>query len=137
MDMNESLKQIPLFAGLSEADFSTLGQSTRLEVYDAGHIILREGRVGAAFYVIVSGKVEVIKEMTSAAAAVVGTLGAGDFFGEIAAMKHVTRSASVVAVEKTQCLVIRRLDLDSYIERYPAILAKVDSALTSRFTKHP
>ena len=75
--------------------------------------------------------------MTSAEAAVVGTLGTGDFFGEIAAMKHVTRSASVVALEKTQCLVIRRLDLDSYIERYPAIAAKVDSALTSRFAKHP
>ena len=135
MEITDSLKHTQLFAGMSDADIGTLGQSTRLEVYETGHVILREGRVGTAFYVIISGKVEVIKGMASAEPMVMGTLGAGDFFGEIAAMKHVTRSASVKALEETMCLVIHRLDLDSYIERYPDIAAKVDAALAARFDK--
>ena len=135
MEAGDLLKQTPLFAELSNADISKLGPSTRLEIYKPDHVILREGRVGPAFYVLVSGKVEVVKDMASAEPAVIATLEAGDFFGEIAAIKHVTRSASVRAVTETKCLVIRRLDLDSFIERYPVIAAKVSSAISTRFGK--
>jgi CRP-like cAMP-binding protein len=133
METTQMLKQTTLFTQLSETDLAALGQSTRLESFKTGHVILREGRVGAAFYLILSGEVEVIKSMASAEAAIIGRIGPGEFFGEIGAMKHVTRSASVLAVEETSCLVIRRLDLDSYIERYPEIAGKIDSALSSRF----
>jgi CRP/FNR family transcriptional regulator/voltage-gated potassium channel len=60
-------------------------------------------------------------------------LGSGDFFGEVAVMKHVARSASVRAVEDTECLVVRMLDLESFIDRYPGIDAKMESALSRRF----
>ena len=96
-------------------------------------MIVREGRVGAAFYIVVSGKVEVILGISTPNPVVVKTLTTGDFFGEIAVMKHMTRSASVRAAEETKCLVIRRLDLDSFIERYPEIAARIQSALSSRF----
>jgi CRP-like cAMP-binding protein len=66
---------------------------------------------------------------------VVAKLGPGDFFGEIAALIHVTRSASVRAVVETKCLVIHRMDLDSFIERYPGITAKVEFAIATRFGK--
>ena len=64
---------------------------------------------------------------------VLATLGAGEFFGEIATMKHMTRSASVRALQDTKCLVIWRLDFDSYIRRFPAVAAKVELALSARF----
>jgi CRP-like cAMP-binding protein len=137
MEAGDLLKQTPLFAELSDADLSKLGPSTRMEIYKPDQVILREGRVGPAFYVVVSGKVEVVKGLGSAEPAVIATLEAGDFFGEIAAIKHVTRSASVRAAIETRCLVIRRLDLDSFIERYPVIAAKVASALSTRFGNVP
>jgi CRP-like cAMP-binding protein len=97
--------------------------------------IRREGRVGTAFYGVISGQVEVVKGIASEEPRVLTKLGPGDFFGEIAAMKHVTRSATVRAVAETKCVVIHRLDLDSFIERYPAIAAKVESAISTRFNK--
>lgn len=135
MEIAQLLKQSPLFAGLGEVDLSSLSQSTRLETFKTGHMILREGRVGAAFYVILSGEVEVVKNMAGTAPSIINRMSPGEFFGEIGALKHTTRSASVVAVEETTCLVIRRLDLDFYIERYPEIGEKVQSALSARFGK--
>jgi CRP-like cAMP-binding protein len=75
----------------------------------------------------------VVKDNSGAEPVVLGTLGAGEFFGEIATMKHVPRSASVRALQDTMCLVIWRLDLDSYIRRFPDVAAKVESALSARF----
>lgn len=135
MEPGDLLKQTALFAELSADDVSKLSPSTRLETYHPAHVILREGRVGTAFYLLVSGQVEVVKGISGPAPTVLAKLGPGDFFGEIAALIHVTRSASVRAVTETQCLVIHRLDLDSYIERYPVIAAKVETAIASRFGK--
>ena len=133
MEVRDLLQQTPLFAELSDADLETLATSTRVETFKPGQVILREGRVGAAFYVLLSGKVEVIKGIAAPEPSVIATLGAGDFFGEIAVMEHVSRTASVKAVVETRCLVIRRLGLDCYIERYPKMAATVESALAARF----
>src|SRR5258708_9961558 len=113
MEVKDLLKQTPLFAALSDADITLLAQSTRVETYKSGQIIVKEGRVGAAFFVLVSGEVEAVKGVGSAKPVPVATMGTGDFFGEIATMKHVARSASVRALTETTCLVIRRLHLDS------------------------
>ena len=132
----EMLKRTALFAEMSDADISELALSTRIENYKPGRIIVREGHVGAALFILMSGKVEVVRGIAGGEETVVGTLGAGDFFGEVAVMKHVARSASARALETTECLVIRRLDLESFIDRYPGIDAKVETALSRRFDEH-
>lgn len=132
MEIVALLKQTPLFREMDEADLEELIPSTRLEIYEPGRIILREGRVGAAFFLIVSGGVEVIKALGKPEEKIVNRLAAGDFFGEIANMKHTTRIASVRALSETQCLMIQRLHLDSYIERFPIVLARVEQAVAAR-----
>jgi CRP/FNR family cyclic AMP-dependent transcriptional regulator len=132
MEVSELLKQMPLFAGLSSADLDVLSPSVRSETYKAGHVIVREGRVGVAFFLVISGSVEVVKGMGSLEEAVLTKLGAGDFFGEIAALKHGTRSASVRALEETKCLVVQRLHFDSYVDQFPSVRAKVEAALSVR-----
>ncbi len=133
MEVGDLLKQTPLFENLSAGDIDILAQSTRIQTYRAGQAILREGHVGAAFFVLVSGSVEVVKGRSGSEPVVLASLGAGEFFGEIATMKHMTRSASVRALQDTKCLVIWRLDFDSYIRRFPDVAAKVESALSARF----
>ena len=132
MDIADLLKQTPLFGEMNKADLEELVPSTRLETYEPGRVILREGRVGAAFFLVVSGSVEVIKALGKPEEKVVAQLGKGDFFGEIASMKHSARVASVRALTETQCLMIQRLHIDSYIQRFPIVLAKVESAMAAR-----
>lgn len=132
MEIVDLLKQTPLFSEMNMADLEELVPSTRLETYEPGRIILREGRVGAAFFLIVSGSVEVIKALGKPEEKVLAELGPGEFFGEIANMKHTERVASVRALIETQCLMIQRLHIDAYIERFPIVLAKVELALAVR-----
>jgi CRP-like cAMP-binding protein len=137
MQATELLKQTPLFDGLSDADLEELEQSTRIQDYKAGQVIVIEGRVGAAFFILVSGSVEVIKRRGQPNEAVLATLQVGDFFGELATMRHVPRSASIRALEDSTCLVIRRSDFEAYISKFPNVVAKVESTLISRFGEVP
>jgi CRP-like cAMP-binding protein len=61
MEAAELLKEAPLFENLSEDNIELLAQSTRIQDYKAGQVIVTEGRVGAAFFILVSGSVEVVK----------------------------------------------------------------------------
>ncbi|MGH7148071.1 MAG: cyclic nucleotide-binding domain-containing protein [Nitrospiraceae bacterium] len=133
MEVGDLLKQTPLFKNLSGGELDILAQSTRIRTYRTGQVIIREDRVGTAFFVLVSGSVEVVKGIGGSEPVVLATLGAGEFFGEIGTMKHVTRSASVRALQDTKCLVIWRLDFEAYIRRFPDVTAKVESALSARF----
>jgi CRP-like cAMP-binding protein len=133
MEVIDMLKQTPLFAELSHADLELLAPSVRVETYPAGRLILREGRVGTAFYLLTSGTVEVLHGLGTPEEKIIAIMGAHDFFGEIATMKHMPRSASVRALSETNCLVIHRLHFDSYVEQFPSVLAKIDSALAARF----
>ena len=137
MEAAELLKRTPLFEGLSDADIEELAQSTRIQDYKAGQIIIVEGRVGAAFFILVSGSVEVIRRRGQADEAVLATFGAGDFFGELATMRHLPRSASVRALQDSTCLVIRRADFEAHISKFPEVAAKVESTLIARFGDVP
>jgi CRP-like cAMP-binding protein len=134
MEIIDMLKQTPLFAELNTADLELLVPSVRVETYPPGRVILREGRVGAALYLLTSGTVEVIRGLDTPQEAVIATMEAQDFFGEIATMKHLPRSASVRAMSETKCLMIKRLHFDSYVEQFPSVLAKIEVALAAR---HP
>jgi CRP-like cAMP-binding protein len=135
MQEAELLKETPLFKHLSAEDIELLAQCTRIQNYKAGQTIVIEGRVGAAFFIIVSGSVEVFKRTGESGEVVLATLGGGDFFGELATMKHVPRSANVRALEDTTCLVIRRADFESYIQKFPDVVEQVESTLIARFGK--
>ncbi len=137
METGELLKQTVLFGDLSDSEIERLAQSTRVQDYRPGQVIIREGRIGAAFFIIVSGNVEVVKDINSTQPVALATLGAGEFFGEIATMKHEIRSASVKALEDTQCLVIWQVDFDSYLSRHPEVAAKLESVYSARFGPAP
>ncbi len=133
MEVEDLLKQTVLFEDLTKSEIERLAQSTRIQTYRARQVIIREGRIGAAFFVIVSGSVEVIKDINGSEPVAVATLGAGEFFGEIATMKHETRSASVQAAEDTKCLVIWQVDFGSYVSRHPEVAAKLETVYSARF----
>jgi CRP-like cAMP-binding protein len=137
MEIADLLKQTTLFHDLQEDEIELISRSTRLEAYQAGKTILREGRVGTAFYVIVAGRVEVVRDIDGAEPVVLAIFGPGDFFGEIATIKHLPRSASVRALEDTQCLVLWRADFDGFIVKFPEASARIESAARTRLAAQP
>jgi CRP/FNR family transcriptional regulator, cyclic AMP receptor protein len=114
----DALRQAPLFEGLSRKQLAQIARlSDDLDV-PAGTVLCREGSRGEEFFVIVDGSAEVSRDGKR-----IATVGAGEFFGEIALIERVTRTATVTAVTPLRFFVISDrafasvLDTDPTIER--------------------
>ena len=100
------LARVPLFHALREGQLKRLaGRLVRRE-YEAGSNIVTQGKGGAGLFVIVSGAADAIRVRVDGSKATVNTFGPTDFFGELALLDDEPRTASVVAREKTACLVL-------------------------------
>ena len=82
----------------------------------AGAKIVEKGKGGVGFYLILEGTAEVIREGEKLA-----ELGAGNFFGELSVIDGAPRTADVVAMTDTNCLVITQWAMKSLIENHPEI----------------
>jgi CRP-like cAMP-binding protein len=86
----------------------------------AGQEIIRQGEPGSRFYIVNSGRVEVVRR-TGGHDEVLATLGPGQYFGEVALLKTSERTATVRAVEDTTVLSIARKDFTALVQNLPVL----------------
>ena len=96
-----ALKGVPLFAGLTPQQLRRVAEAGRLKLFRAGAAIVRLGEPGDTFYVILDGHALVVREVGRPL-----KLHAGDFFGELALIENVPRSADVIATDDVTALTI-------------------------------
>jgi MFS family permease len=115
------LRSVDLFAALSTAELEGLA-ARMVEVTAApGTAVVREGEPGHHFYVIEEGEVEVIRDDRT-----VATLGSGDYFGEIALVRHHLQAATVVAKTPTTLLSLEREPFLEEITGHPVARKTLD-----------
>jgi potassium-dependent mechanosensitive channel len=113
MSLRKLLQQVTYFANFSELQLRQLievGFRRRLATSD---ILFRENDPGDAFYIVLSGSVEVFVEKLNKQLAI---LPAGKFFGELALMLGIPRTASVRALEDTMLFVINRTGFQKLLQ---------------------
>jgi CRP/FNR family transcriptional regulator, cyclic AMP receptor protein len=123
------LAEVPLFAGLKGKQIKSVATAfARERSYDSGEIIEKEGDDGVAFYLITNGSVEVRK-----AQKLVARLKRGQFFGEMALIEKLPRSATIVAGEAgTKCLVMPVWNFKAALENDPKVAMGVMKELARR-----
>jgi CRP-like cAMP-binding protein len=104
----EFLAKVPLFKELKRRQLESLAQTMVAHDYQAGQDIVTQGESGVGLFVIASGEAEVIHVRTDGSKSVVNVLGETDYFGELALLTEGPRTASVIAIQPTQCLVLTR-----------------------------
>ena len=121
------LKSIPLFASLSDAERAKVARwADEVEVEEGKHLV-DEGRFAYEFFVIEEGSAAVRHGDE-----VVAELGPGDFFGEIALLEHVRRTASVVATSPMRAVVMFGRDFRSMENEMPAVADRIKQAVEER-----
>ena len=110
---------VPLFEPLPPTSLEKLARAAVAESVPAGTAVVVQGELGDTFYLVVDGTLEVSSDDR-----LLRTLGPGDFFGEIALLRDVPRTATVSAATDSSLLTIRRMDFLS------AVLGNLQSAAT-------
>jgi CRP-like cAMP-binding protein len=132
MGYEDALRNVPLFAGLESTDLQRLGRILVPRQYEPGEVIIREGDEAVGFFVISSGKVRVVKDLSGDKEQALATLTPGEFFGETALLDGYPRTASVQAVEKTECLALTRWDFMSELKGSPTMAVEIVRVLARR-----
>jgi hypothetical protein len=122
MNKTDVLSKVSLFSEMKKSDLEMIAKLAQNELFQAGDTIIREGdRDGRLFFVIVSGEVAVIKGLGKKNERHVRNLGPLTYFGEMALIDDLVRSASIVAREQTEVLILDQWTFRQEIERYPAV----------------
>jgi CRP-like cAMP-binding protein len=132
IDKKDFLAGIPLFSKMENQDLGRLAERTREVRFPRKAVIIKEGDVDGCLFMIASGTVEVVKNWGEDSEQWIRALGPYEYFGEMALLDDMVRSASVIAVEETTTLVLDRLDLNEEIRQYPSIALELLRMLSRR-----
>ena len=132
MDPLDVLNKVPIFAGLDRKHLKRLANIMVPRSFKAGEAIVHEKDQPAGFFVIASGKVEVVRGAGGDKPQMLNTLGPGDFFGEMALFEGQARSATVRAVEDTECLAMTGWDFRAELSRDAEIAMAVLQTVVRR-----
>jgi CRP-like cAMP-binding protein len=123
----DRLKQLPLFTDLSKKELDRVaGWADEVELPPGKHLI-EEGRFAHEFFVIEEGTAEVTSDGRH-----VANLGPGDFFGEIALMEHMRRTASVVTSSPVRAMVMFAREFEAMERELPEVTARIRAAMDAR-----
>jgi MFS family permease len=121
------LRGVTIFHGLPPITLEHLASSLVPINVPAGQRVFRKGDAGDRFYVVRSGRARVAATRKTAA-----VLGPGEYFGEIALLRDVPRTATVTAKEPLELYALQRDEFLAAVSRYHESAACADEAVQSR-----
>ena len=123
----ELLRKVPLFSKLNKQGLQHVAQIADELDLPAGKEMATEGDRGREFFVLLNGEAEVTKQGSR-----INTMKRGDFFGEIALVTKMPRTATVTATSDVDVLVITERDFDALLKKTPEIGRSIAEALAER-----
>mgnify|MGYP001381286410 FL=1 len=129
------LENVPIFADLEEPDLKKIEKLGLRKKYKKGNIVVLEKEMGAALFVIISGKVKIVRTDENGREVILSIFGPGEFFGEMSLLDGLARSASVVALAKAELFMIHRRDFLKLVNEHPQVAISLLGELTTRLRK--
>ena len=130
MDLEQTLAAAPLLADLDPKIIKRLAEQGVRRVYAPGEWIIRQDDPASALYVILRGRARAVKDGESDRAPT--DLYPGDFFGELALIEEHPRTASVKAIEETECILFVAWEFTALLKEHPTMAVPIMNALIKR-----
>src|ERR671936_1787199 len=123
----ELIRDVPLFSRLSKKGLQEVASIADEIDFPEGKVLTKQGARGREFIVILEGAAQVDQDGRR-----INTLGEGDFFGEIALVTKLPRTATVTATEPVRALVITDRDFLTLMKKSPEVGEGIVEALAER-----
>jgi CRP-like cAMP-binding protein len=120
----EILKRIPIFHTLTRKEILEVDELLHERVYEKNEVVFEEGDAGHGVFIVVSGKLRAETNRQSLKTAVM-EIGPGESVGELALFDEGPRSATVVAVERTETVALFQAEFSSLLTKNKNIGVKV------------
>lgn len=114
-----TLAEVPLFKLLDEAERVDLARVLERRAVQAKETIFNFGEPGDSMYIVVAGRIELLIKDTTGAKIVLTVCEANDIFGELSLFDGGARTATAVALDDGELLVLDREDLIAFLRRHP------------------
>ena len=121
------LAGVPLFAGLSRRHLRRMAERADVTSFRDREFIVKQDQPGGTFYVVLEGEAKVLQNGRT-----IGTLGPGDFFGEISLLDGGPRTADVVATTPVAAIRIFKKAFDRMVVEEPGVAAKILAVVARR-----
>jgi CRP-like cAMP-binding protein len=119
-DLIDTLSGISLFADVGAAELNSIAHDVDERRFADGERIIRQGITGSAFYLIVEGEASIRLDGKD-----YGTLGRGDFFGEISILLGEPPVADIVAARNLRCAIIAGPALEAFMLTHPTVMYRM------------
>ena len=126
-----TLHNFPFFRNIDKKSLNEIVKFSTLQSFEKNNIILRKGDPGTNFYIIVSGKVDVLNET----GITISTLGRGDVFGEMSLICEENVGATIQAAEPTELLNIDHKHFKNILNTYPALQGFFTRLMAQRLSR--
>jgi CRP-like cAMP-binding protein len=131
-NLSDFLINVPIFADLDKQTFEKIANLGKRKIYEKDNVILLEEDTASALFVIIKGKVKVARTSTDGREVILSILGESDFFGEMAILDGLNRSATVTAIEESELFIIQRNDFIDLLKNHPEVSISLLQELTGR-----
>ena len=111
MNLEEILKNLELFNGVTQPDLKVLENFGKIEKYEEGQEIFHEASIESDLYLLLEGRVQVNVELGKSEHATFHTILPGKLFGEFSFIDQEPRSATAIAIKPSKILKFARADL--------------------------
>jgi CRP/FNR family cyclic AMP-dependent transcriptional regulator len=123
----ELIGACPLFTGLERDDLSAVAAAAIEVDFPAERVIARQGEIGTGFFLVVRGRVRVVRD-----GATIAHIGPGEFFGELSVLDGGPRVAQVVSDEPTTCLALASWDFERVLRDEPGVALAILRVVVAR-----
>ena len=132
MKKEDYLAKVSIFSYFRKKDLQQLAKRSRYFSFEIGDVIINEEENDGRFFILINGKVDVIKSYGIRKQRLLRTLSPHSYFGEMALFDNLVRSATVVAKEDIKTLCLGKLNLYKEIEKYPQLAIDLLQMLNRR-----
>ena len=131
----ELLQTVSIFWDLKQEELGYIAEKMVARHYDNGNYIFLEDSDGEQCFFVLEGSVKVTRLSKDGREVILAMLNEGDFFGEMSLLDGESRSANVIALEKTEVLTLDRRDFLDVVNDYPQIAVMLLKELAGRLRK--